>query len=178
MTREVVYAAGNLILNMTDELFGIVVGGVIGVVATLLGVFVTYWLTVRSEKRKERRATVAALTTCRLEAASVASALRTVGPTTLPPLVATEQVIRGGMLADLKPATARDLLLFSMVVHDLERTFVTIESLAGALISAGEGQTANATLVAWRDRSSKLGAAAAERAEVVVKLLSEELAKM
>jgi hypothetical protein len=163
---------------MTGELVGIVVGGIIGVVATILGVFVTYWLTVRSEKRKERRATVAALTTCRFEAAAVASALRTVGATTLPPLVATEQVIRGGMLADLKPATARDLLLFSMVVHDLERTFATIESLAGALIGAGEGKTANATLVAWRVRSEKLGATAAERAEVVVKLLRDELSKV
>lgn len=162
---------------MTDELLGTIVGGAIGIVAALVGAFFTFWLTVLSERRKERASRTAALTAGRLEAASIASALRAVGATTLPPLVATEQIIRSGMLAQVQPATARELLLFSMVVHDLERTFATIEMLAASLISAGEGKTANATLVAWRSRSEKLSITVAERAEIVVRVLGDEVAQ-
>ena len=163
-------------VDMTSELLGTIVGGAIGVVATLVGTVFTYWLTVGADRRKERSSEIAALSTCRLEAASVGSALRTMGATTVPPLVATEQLIRGGMLADVQVTTARELLLFSMVVHDLDRTFATIETIASSLIVAGEGKTMNATLVVWRNRSEKLAATAAERAEIVVKVLGDEIA--
>lgn len=159
---------------MSNELTGVVIGGAIGIVATLLGTVVTLWLARAEEQRKAKEATTNALRSCQYEAVTVASTLHTVGPTKVPELVAIEQAIYSGYLNAVPQETARQLLLFRTLVHDLNGTMTLLENLSCAAIGAGEGRSESPAVAAYFARARTTAATTGEQAHVLVELLRKE----
>jgi len=160
---------------MSEELVGVIVGGAIGIVAAVLASAATFWFARIDDRRKANVAKTSALTSCRYEAATIASTLLTVGVTTIPELVAIERAINGGYLIEISQNAARELLLFRTLVHDLNETMARVENLSFASISAGQGAVRNDAVVAGYERAKKLSQTIADRANILAQVLSAEM---
>ncbi|HSY52178.1 MAG TPA: hypothetical protein VLC46_25480 [Thermoanaerobaculia bacterium] len=160
---------------MSKELVGVVIGGAIGIVAALLGSAVTFWLARIDDLRKQRAARKNALTSCRYEAAAIASTLVTVDVTKVPELAAIERVINGGYLSEISQDAARELLLFRTLVHDLNETMTRVENLTFSSIAAGQGGVRNEAVSASYERAKNLCNTIAERANILVQVLAAEV---